>query len=121
MQIMTQAEINKAYGWAFKHWRKAYGEKPTALMLNMAHAFGMRAGTKVALANAMYLRQGGASSKLVSVVCGGPQLNVFYKLVDAKLINRTDERGPDGKVTHYRATITARGKAHCAALGLNID
>lgn len=72
------------YASYLKAWPvKFAGPKPTADQFNQAHGFGARAGTKVALAIAMYLRNDGATQGQVFNIVGAPQLNKMRALIEA--------------------------------------
>lgn len=70
-----------------KGWQAAKaGPKPTAVELTASHALGNRPGTIVAMAIAMYLRKGGATSNEVQAGTGAAtaQLNKLNNLIERK-------------------------------------
>lgn len=98
------------YKGFFKGWSKALGDKPTAEQLATIHALGARPG-KQALANAMMLRDGGATAAQIVMACGAPQLNKMRDLVARKLVTRDMNVAPsDNGHTVYKISLAAKGK-----------
>lgn len=108
------ADALKPYATMFKGWQvKVLGEKPTAEHLAALHALGLRPG-KQALANAMYLRDGGATSAQVVMACGAPQLNRMRALAASQYVKREATPANDAGHTVYKLTLTAKGLAKAA-------
>jgi len=103
---------SNAYVNLFKGWNvKVLGPKPTDEQLAAIHALGARPG-KQALANAMYLRDGGATSGQVTIACGAPQLNKMREFVTRKLVRRDMNAGAnEAGHTVYKIALTATGEA----------
>lgn len=104
-----------AYANLFKGWNvKVLGNKPTDDQLAAIHALGARPG-KQALANAMYLRDGGATNGQVVIACGASQLNKMRELVTRKLVKRDMNAGTnEAGHTVYKINLTAAGEAKLA-------
>ena len=99
------------YADYLKNWQaKACGAKPTAAEFEAAHAIGCKPGTKVAVANAMYFRQSGATQGQVICAVGGPQLNKMRAAVAAGLAARV-ATPQAGKHTVYKLTLSKPRKA----------
>src|ERR1700744_397429 len=107
---MTKAIVNDWYGVTLKAWQvKLYGPKPTLEMLAKVQKLGLRAG-KQAMVNAMYLRDGGATSPQVVMVCGAPQLNKMRDLVADALVKRDMSVGKTAEGHQiYKLTLTPKG------------
>ena len=103
---------SNAYTNLFKGWNvKVLGPKPNDDELAAIHALGARPG-KQALANAMYLRDGGATNGQVVMACGAPQLNKMRELVTRKLVRRDMNAGTnEAGHTVYKIALTAAGEA----------
>ncbi len=105
------------YAQYFKAWStKTHGTRPTADLLNTAHAFG-RPG-KQSLVLAMALRPEGMTRPQMLHACGAPQMNhVFGKagLVAAGLAKRDMSAGYNAAgAMVYRITLTPKGLARVA-------
>jgi hypothetical protein len=105
------------YTAALKGWQRYMGEKPSEAHFTQAHAWGVRPGSNVALALAMYCRPEGATQAQVSGPCNGPQLNKARMLVaTGKAVWAANERDCNGH-TIYRLRLpepvkpVAKGKA----------
>lgn len=100
-----------AYAAFFKGWNaKVLGPKPTAEQLDTIHKLGARPG-KQALANAMFLRDGGATAAQIVMACGAPQLNKMRELVARKLVKRDMNMAlTDAGHTVYKITLAAAGE-----------
>lgn len=100
------------YAAMFKNWQvKVLGPKPGDDLLNAIHNLGARPG-KQALANAMMLREGGATASQIVVACGAPQLNKMRAFVAAGVVKRDANvaASPEGH-TVYKLTLTPKGQA----------
>lgn len=98
------------YAAFFKGWQvKALGEKPSVDMFSTVHALGVRPGSKVALAIAMYLRETGATQGQVITACGGPQLNKMRGFIESGVLKREAMPANDAGHTVYRVTLKAKG------------
>lgn len=94
-------------GWAVK----LMGEKPTAEHFAKAHAMGVRVGTKGAVALAMYFRAEGATQGEVTIVNGGPYLNVARQAVTKGLAARVEGPSRGGHKVYRLALPVAKAKA----------
>ena len=114
----TNSKPSNAYTTLFKGWRdNVLGPKPSDAELAAIHALGARPG-KQALANAMYLRQGGATNGQVVIACGAPQLNKMRELVTRKLVKRDMNAGAnEAGHTVYKIALTAAGEAKVKKAG----
>lgn len=114
--MTKQTDASTFYANAFKAWPKQAGAKPTAAMLQTIHGLGLRPG-KQALANAMYLREGGATNGQVILALeagfksGGPQLNRMRDLVSKGLVRMVEAPVAEGAVKVYRIALTKKGEA----------
>ncbi len=99
------------YAAFMKKWNaKLMGEKPTERELATAEALGFRSGSKVAFANAMYLREGGATADQIILAVGKPQLNGRRALVAAGIAKKGGEKkNPETNRLVYFTELTARG------------
>lgn len=112
-------QANDVTGWYanyLNNWSiSQLGSKPTADTFTKVHALGLRPG-KQALAVAMYLRPGGATSSQVVIAVGAPQLNRMRGLIADKLLVRVPTPSSAAGHTVYAVTLTAKGeqaiKAH---------
>lgn len=104
-------DVTGYYKGFFKAWSvKVLGEKPTADQLATIHALGARPG-KQALANAMMLRDAGATAPQIVMACGAPQLNKMREFVARKLVTRNMNVAPnDAGHTVYKIELAAKGK-----------
>jgi hypothetical protein len=98
------------YGRFTKNWStKNCGPKPTAQELATAEALGFRPGSKVAFANGMYGREGGATGDQICAAVGKPQLNGRRNLVTGGFLQKGSERNDENKVI-YANRLTAKGR-----------
>ena len=116
-------DVLAPYAPMLKGWQvKLMGAKPEAKHFAKAHAMGVRVGTKGAVALAMYFRDEGATQGEVTIVNGGPYLNVARQAVTKGLAARVDgpSRGghkvyrlalPVAKPVKAKAPRKARAKA----------
>lgn len=95
-----------------RNWNaKLCGPKPTEAELATAEALGFRQGSKVAFANAMYIRSVGATGDEVVAAVGKPQLNGRRALVASGLLKKGGEvKDSERNRVVYRSELTARGK-----------
>lgn len=108
--MTKQSDASGHYKGFFKNWSKALGARPTVEQLATIHALGARPG-KQALANAMMLRDGGATAAQIVMACGAPQLNKMRDLVARKLVTRDMNVAPsDAGHTVYKISLAAKGK-----------
>jgi hypothetical protein len=106
---MSKHDATQWYTAQFKAWPKQAGPKPTAELLETVHRLGARPG-KQAMANAMYLRECGATTAQVCMVVGAPQLNKMRALRDsAKVIKQIPASKNEAGHTVYRIELTAKG------------
>ena len=108
---MSKANVNDWYAIAFKAWPvKQLGVKPSAEALDTIHKLGARPG-KQALANAMYLRETGATSGQVVIACGAPQLNKMRDFIAKGLLKQVPISKTAAGHTVYKLALTAKGTA----------
>lgn len=107
--------VLNAYAEIFKSWSgdraKLLGAKPTAEQITCIHGLGLRPG-KQALANAMMLREKGATANQIVMACGAPQLNRMRGLIADAYVRRDMHvsKTAEGH-TVYKLELTAKGKA----------
>ena len=108
---MSKHDATHWYTEQLKAWPKQAGPKVNADLLETVHRLGARPG-KQAMANAMYLRDGGATTAQVCMVVGAPQLNKMRNLRDgAKVIKQVPMQATAEGHTVYRIELTAKGTA----------
>jgi hypothetical protein len=109
-----QKELKKAYGRFYKNWsEKKCGPKPTEQELLIAEALGYQRGGKVAFANAMMIREGGAFGHQIEAVpaIGKPQLNGQRNLINSGIAKKSGNfKDPETRKMVYKTVLTARGE-----------
>ena len=95
------------YKNTFKAWNKEAGPKPTTKEVEQAHQLA-RPGSKDALALAMYLRPGGATSQQVSAATKGPRLNKLRHLVNAGTVKKLAAPTSGEGHTVYKIALPVR-------------
>ena len=95
------------YKNTYKAWNKEAGPKPTIKEVEQAHQLA-RPGSKDALALAMYLRPGGATSQQVSAATKGPRLNKMRNLVDAGTVRKLAISASGEGHTVYKIALAAK-------------
>ena len=107
---MSNHDATQWYTEQLKAWPKQAGPKVNAELLETVHRLGARPG-KQAMANAMYLRDGGATTAQVCMVVGAPQLNKMRGFITDGLLKREAVSPSAEGHTVYRLTLTAKGAA----------
>ena len=109
-------EITAKYSNVLKHWHtKTFGPKPTIEQLAVAHSF-CRPG-KEALAIAMNLRDGGASTAQIIAACAanwgssGTHNNKREKLITQKYAKKVTMADDQFGHTVYKIALTEKGEA----------
>lgn len=102
--------LNYYKNWLAK-WPKEAGPKPTIEEVESIHKLGARAGSKAALANAMYLRKDGATSEQVSQVLGGPHLNKLRSLLSKGVVERVPTPPTSEGHTVYKVKLNKSATA----------